>query len=227
MTTSGTKTFDPDFADIIEEAFERAGREMHSAYDLRTARRALDIMSLEWANRQINLWTVTQATIPLVAGTASYNLPTDCIDIIEHQVRTGTGLNQVDFDLFRLSVSGYAALTNKNARGKPTQVYINRQQAQQTITVWQIPDVSTYTLVYHYIRRIQDTGAATNTADVPGRFIPALVAGLAFYIAMKSKGQEQRVPYLKQYYEEQLQLATDEDRTRASWYIHPHIASIG
>jgi hypothetical protein len=222
MPTSGTTSFNPDFADIAEEAFEMAGLEMRTGYDLRSARRSLDLLAIEWANRGLNLWTIEQGTVPLVAGTATYTLPTDTIDIIEHVVRSGTGTSQVDIDLYRISVSGYSAIVNKNTPGKPSQIYIDRARSQPSVTLWPVPNVSsTYTLVYQRLRRIQDSGAATNTADLPFRFIPAMVAGLAYYVAMKRPEAMERVPFLKKFYEEQFDLASQEDRSRASWYHHP------
>lgn len=227
MTTSGTTSFNPDFADIAEEAFEMAGLEMRTGYDLKTARRSLDLLAIEWANRGLNLWTVEEGTIPLISGTATYSLPTDTIDIIEHQIRSGTGTSQVDIDLYRVSVSGYSAITNKLTTGKPSQIYVDRARSQPSVTLWPVPNAtSTYTLVYQRLRRIQDSGAATNTADLPFRFIPALIAGLAYFIAMKKPKVQERVPFLKKFYEEQFDLASQEDRSRASWYHHPSVPSV-
>ena len=227
MTTSGTSSWNPDFAEIAEEAFEMVGLEMRTGYDLKTARRSLDLLAIEWANRGINLWTINEGTIPLVAGTATYSLPTDSIDVIECYVRSGTGTAQTDIDMYRLSVSGYAAIATKNTQGKPSQFYVDRQGSAPTITVWPVPNVSsTYTLVYQRLRRIQDSGAATNTADLPFRFLPALVAGLAYFIAMKRPQAKERVPFLKTFYDEQFILAAEEDRSRASWFHHPDVPGI-
>lgn len=227
MPTSGTATTTFDYIDIVEDAFEMAGLELKTGYDLKSARRALDMLSMEWANRGLNLWTIDQQTVPLVASTASYSLPADTVDVIEHVVRTGSGTSQVDIDLFRLSVSGYSSITNKNSQGRPIQIYVDRQRAQPTVYVWPVPDVSsTYTLVYNRLRRIQDTGAATNTPDIPFRFVPALTAGLAYYIAMRRPQAMERVPYLGEFYEKQFNLAADEDRSRATWYHHPSIERV-
>lgn len=224
MATSNTTIFNPDFADIAEEAYEMAGLEMRTGYHLKSARRSLDLLSIEWANRGLNLWTIEQGTVPLVAGTATYNLPADTIDILEHVIRSGTGTSQTDIDLYRVSVSGYSAIVNKNTQGKPSQIYVDRARTQPSVTLWPVPNVSsTYTLVYQRLRRIQDSGAATNTADLPFRFIPALVAGLAYFIAMKNPAAKERVPFLKQFYEEQFDLASQEDRSRASWFHHPTV----
>ena len=223
MTTSGSATFNPAFDVIIEEAFERAGTELRSGYDLKSARRSLDIMSAEWSNRGLNLWTVVQGTIPLIMGTATYVLPADTIDIIEQTIRSGTGTSQTDLDIERVGVTQYASIVSKNQTGRPSQVYVERLTAPQ-VTFWPIPDVSsTYTFVYWRMRRMQDTGAATNTADIPARFIPALVSGLAYYVALKRPALESRVPMLKGIYDEQFQLAYTEDRDRGSFFVVPYI----
>lgn len=226
MTTSGTATFNPDFATLIEESFERAGAELRSGYDLKSARRSLDIMSAEWANRGLNLWTIEQGTTTLVAGTATYALAADTVDLLDFVIRTGSGTNQVDYNVERIGVNSYAQIVNKNQQGRPVQVYVQRTVTPQ-FTLWQVPDsAATYTFVYWRLRRIQDTGAGTNTADIPTRFIPALVAGLAYYIAMKRPESYDRVPMLKQMYDEQFQLAYEEDRDRSSFYIKPYAWSV-
>ena len=228
MATSGTATFNPDIAEICEEAFERCGLEMRSGYDLRTARRSLNIMSAEWSNRGLNLWTVAEGTLSITAGTATYTLPSDTIDLLEHVIRTGSGSTQSDQSLTRISGSTYATLTSKNSEGKPVQVYVDRQ-ATPTVTLWPVPDsAATYTLVYWRIRRIEDVGtAASNTYDAPSRFIPPLVAGLAYQIALKRPEVDiNRVALLKAAYEEQFTLAADEDRSKASVQFVPSISSV-
>ena len=217
MALSGTATFNPDVAEVCEDAFERCGLEMRSGYDLRTARRSLDIMSAEWSNRGINLWTIEEGTQALTAGTATYTLPASTIDLLEHVIRTGSGTNQSDLSLNRISVSTYATITAKNSTGRPVQLYINRQ-ATPTFTVWPTPDdAETYTVVYWRLKRMDDAGtAASNTMDVPSRFIPALVSGLAYNIALKRPEVDlNRVALLKAAYEEQFNLAADEDRDKA------------
>ena len=228
MATSGTAAFNPDIAEICEEAFERCGLEMRSGYDLRTARRSLNIMSAEWSNRVLNLWTVAEGTLSITAGTATYTLPSDTIDLLEHVIRTGSGSTQSDQSLTRISGSTYATLTSKNSEGKPVQIYVDRQ-ATPTVTLWPVPDsASTYTLVYWRIRRIEDVGAAaSNTYDAPSRFIPPLVAGLAYQIALKRPEVDlNRVALLKAAYEEQFTLAADEDRSKASVQFVPSISSV-
>lgn len=220
MTTSGSAAFDPTIDVIIEEAFERAGSELRSGYDLKSARRSLDIMSAEWSNRGINLWTVEQGTVALVASTASYALPADTIDLIEFVVRSGSGATQVDLDIERIGVNQYASIVNKTQTGRPLQIYVQRTSTP-SVTVWPVPDAS-YTLVYWRLRRIQDSGAATNTMDVPSRFIPAMVAGLAYYIAMKKPSLFDRLQMLKAVYDEQFQLAYEEDRERVPLRIIPY-----
>jgi hypothetical protein len=216
MTTSGTATFNLDIAEIAEEAYERAGLELRSGYDMRTARRSLNLISAEWSNLGLNLWTIATDSVALTPGTQTYPLPADTIDVIEHVIRTNNGGLNTDINLQRISVSDYAAIPVKNVTGRPIQIYVNRQ-INPTMTLWPIPDSSQpYTLVYWYMRRIQDTGtSAANTADIPVRFLPALVSGLAYYIALKNPEASDRVQMLKSIYEEQFQLAASEDRDRA------------
>jgi len=216
MTTSGTALFNMDFTEIAEEAWERAGREMRSGYDLRTARRSMNLLTIEWANRGINMWTIDEGTIPMVQGTATYNLPADTIDLLEHVIRTGSGQNQQDLSVSRISVSTYATIPNKEVQGRPIQVFIERLRDNPTITVWPIPNQSSYyTLVYYRLRRIQDAGTGLQTPDMNFRFLPCLVAGLAYYIAMKVPELAERIPMLKQMYDEQFDLAAAEDREKA------------
>lgn len=228
MATSGTATFNPDIAEICEDAFERCGLEMRSGYDLRTARRSLNMLAAEWSNRGLNLWTVEEKTQSITAGTATYTLDADTIDLLEHVIRTGSGTSQSDQSLTRISGSTYATLTSKNSQGKPVQLYVDRQ-ATPKVTLWPTPDsADTYTLVYWRIRRIQDAGAAaSNIYDVPSRFIPPLVAGLAYQVALKRPEVDlNRVALLKAAYEEQFTLAADEDRSKASVQFVPNISSI-
>lgn len=225
MATSGTAVFNPEFRELAEEAFERAGLELRSGYDLQTARRSMNFMALEWANRGINLWTVERGTQALSAGTASYTLPADTIDLLEHQLRTNAGnaTSQSDFSLTRISVSDYAQIINKLSQGTPLQIYIDRQAAAPEIYLWPVPDsAQTYTLVYWRMRRIEDVGSGgAYTMDVPARFLPCLVAGLAYYVAMKRPESADRVIPLKQEYEFQWELAAAEDREKASVRLVP------
>lgn len=229
MTTAATSTFNLDLSEIIEEAFERAGLELRTGYDFRTARRSLNLMLAEWANRGINLWTIEQGTQNLTANQATYDLPVDTVDLLEHVIRTNAGTpQQADLVISRISVSTYASLPNKTATGRPIQIYIDRRSGAVTptsspdavnpqFTLWPVPNVSsTYQLVYWRMRRIIDAGSGVNTQDIPFRFLSALVSGLAYYLAVKKPEAMERVPMLKQMYDEAWQLAADEDREKAS-----------
>jgi hypothetical protein len=294
MTTSGTSSFDLDFSELAEEAWERAGREMRSGYDLRTARRSMNLMTVEWQNRGINMWTIDQGAFTMTPGQNTYALPTDTIDLLEHVIRTGANDASTQFDLTisRISVSTYASIPNKITQARPIQVWVQRLSGQisptsstltttinstattivlssvvglpttgfikldneiinygyitgttlyncfrgqanttaashtagavvynpnlPAVTVWPTPDDSqTYQFLYWRMRRIQDSGTGVNTADINFRFLPCLVAGLAYYIAMKVPELMPRLPMLKQAYDEQFDLAAGEDREKA------------
>jgi hypothetical protein len=230
VTTTGTQSFNLDLNNIIEEAFERAGAEVRTGYEFRTARRSLNLLTIEWANRGINLWTIEEGSIPLTQGTITYDLPVDTIDLIEHVVRTQTGQGQTDININRISVSTYATIPNKNAQGRPIQVWIDRQSGATEpsgvnfpqIYVWPAPDQSNfYTFVYWRLKRIQDAGNGTNTQEIPFRMLPCMVAGLAYYIAMKIPESLPRLEMLKMAYEEQWQLASGEDREKAALRLVP------
>lgn len=224
MTTSGTTAFTMDLGEIITEAYERCGVMVLSGYDYRTARRSIDLMMHEWSNRGLNLWTVEEASQVLTSGTATYTLAADTVDIIEAVMRTGTGTNQQDQQLNRMSVVTYSQLTNKLYQSRPLQYYVSRTSTP-TVTMWPVPDSAmTYTLQYWRLRRIQDTGTpASNTMDLPFRFLPALVAGLAYYLSMKKPQALERAIALKGVYDEQWKLAADEDRSRASIRFVPWV----
>jgi hypothetical protein len=231
MTTSGATSFNLNLNDLVEEAFERCGAELRTGYDLRTARRSLNLLTIEWANRGINLWTVEQGSIPMVQGQIVYDLPIDTIDLIDHVVRTQTGQGQTDINISRISVDTYSTIPNKNAQGRPIQVWINRQSgatepvtgvAYPQINVWPAPEQSNfYTFVYWRLRRIQDAGNGVTTQDIPFRFLPCMVAGLAYHLSMKIPGAMERAPILKAQYEELWQQAADEDREKAPLRIAP------
>ena len=229
MTTTGTSTFNLDLNDLVEEAFERAGSELRTGYDLRTARRSLNLLTIEWANRGINLWTIEQGQIPLVTGQVVYPLPVDTIDLLDQVIRTnaGSASNQTDINISRISESTYSTIPNKLTQGRPIQVWINRQSGattptgvnSPTINIWPTPNApdNQYVFVYWRLRRIQDAGDGVNTQDIPFRFLPAMVAGLAYYLSIKIQGTDpNRVMGLKADYEQQFQLAADEDREKAS-----------
>ena len=302
--TTGTTNFNLDLNGLCEEAFERCGQELRSGYDLRTARRSLNILTMEWANRGLNMWTVEQGQIVLATGQSTYALPIDTVDLLDHVVRTGADTNQTDINITRISESTYAAIPNKLANGRPIQVWINRQsgaiasttltlvggitstdttitvsnasnlasagyikvdseviyysgttsttlqncvrgQANTTaaahttgtaiyiaylpaINVWPTPDAgTTYTFVYWRLRRMQDAGDGLNGQDIPFRFMPAMVAGLAYYLSMKIPGAEMRLPTLQAEYERQFELAASEDREKASDRFVPREQFIG
>jgi len=234
MTTTGTAAFNLDVNDLIEEAFERCGSELRTGYDMRTARRSLNLLTIEWANREINLWTIEEGSIPLVQGTIAYNLPGDTIDLLDQVVRTGTGQGQQDININRISESTYSTIPNKNSQGRPIQVWINRRSgavepvsgvAYPQINVWPAPDQSNlYTFVYWRMRRIQDAGSGVTTPDIPFRFLECMVAGLAYKLSLKLPNMDMnRVIGLKTDYEQQFQFAAEEDREKASIRFVPRI----
>ena len=295
MTTAGTSTFNLDLNNLVEEAFERCGAELRTGYDLRTARRSLNLLTIEWANRGINLWTVEQGQIPMVTGQAMYPIPVDTIDLMDMVIRQQPGtLNQIDINISRIAEPTYLQIPTKLAQGRPIQVYINRQSGAENATsitlnggisatdttitlsstaglatsgfikignetisypnisgnqlllcargqnnttaaahatgaaitiqnlpcinVWPTPNApgDQYTFVYYRLRRIQDAGGGGGfNHDIPFRFLPCMVAGLAFYLSQKIVGAEARTPFLKAEYEEQWTLASQEDRDKA------------
>ena len=306
MTTTGSTLFNMDFTEIAEEAWERAGREMRSGYDLKTARRSMNLMTIEWQNRGINMWTIEQGFITLTPGLNTYALPTDTIDLLEHVIRTGANVasTQADLSITRISVSTYATIPNKLQQARPIQVFIQRLSGQvnptssylngaipatastitldtvvglagsgfirlesediyytfisgntlggvfrgqnnttaathadgiavfvpqlPAITVWPTPDNSTtYQFVYYRLRRVQDAGAGAETADMNFRFLPCVVAGLAYHIAIKVPELMPRIQMLKQIYDETFEMAAGEDREKATLRLVPRMSYIG
>lgn len=226
MATSGTTAFTLDLTDIVEEAFERAGRASRSGYDLRTARRSLNLMMIEWASRGVNMWTIEEGTVPLVAGTGAYTLPADVIDVVEVVLRTGTGnaSTQNDRVISRISAPTYASIPNKLTQGTPVQMWVQRLRDAPVVNLWPVPDnVQPYALQYWALRRIEDAGNGIETPDVNWRFLPALVAGLAFYISGKIPEGASRRDALKAEYEEQFLLASQEDRERSTLRLVPRL----
>jgi len=209
----------------MEEAFERAGSELKSGYDYRTARRSLDLMFLEWQNRGVNLWTVKEGTQSLTSGTARYTLDAKILDIVEAFIRTDAGdtSSQTDQSLTRISVKQFAHLTNKLDSAKPLQYWFERSDSANSINLWPVPDSQeTYTLVYYYIERIADTGANAGTnPEVPSRYLPCLVAGLAYYLSLKKEESKDRIQLLKQLYEDEWRIASDAHREKGSLYFVP------
>lgn len=304
--TTGTTNFNLEFTELAEEAWERAGREMRSGYDLRTARRSLNLMTIEWANRGLNMWTIEQGFITLTPGLNTYALPTDTIDLLDHVIRTqpNNASTQSDLSITRISVSTYATIPNKITQARPIQVWIQRLSGETNpsgkvlsgaitasdtsitldsvvglagsgfirldsediyygyingntlggvfrgqnnttaaahvdatkvyipqlpaITVWPTPDASQeYQFVYWRMRRIQDSGAGIQTQDMNFRFLPAVAAGLAYYIAMKTPELAGRIDMLKQVYDEQFNLAAGEDHEKAALRLVPRVSFIG
>jgi len=306
VSTSGTATFNPDLTELVEEAFERAGVELRTGYDLRTARRSLNLLFADWANRGINMWTFEQGTINLVPGQNTYPIPNDTVDLLEHVIRTGAGSasTQADLTITRISVSTYATIPNKLQQARPIQIWVQRlngqtsstgttlsaaisstdttmtvtsavglsatgfvlvgsetigygyitgntlysctrgqnnttaashaistavyQQNLPAVTLWPTPDNSTtYQLIYWRMRRIDDAGGGVNTMDIPFRFLPCLVAGLAYYLALKVPNGTQRLDILKSQYDEAWELAATEDRETAALRFVPRQMFIG
>ena len=233
--TTNTTAFNPTLNEIFEEAFERCGLELRTGYDFRTARRSLNFLTAEWANRGINLWTIEQGSINLVQGQTTYDLPIDTVDLLEHVIRTdsGQGPNQTDLNITRISVSTYSTIPNKLAQGRPIQVWVNRQSGQQVgsnvaipkypqINVWPAPEQGTaqqpyYIFYYWRLKRIYDAGDGTNVIDIPFRFINCMVAGLAYMLSVKKPEVDpMRVQALKMMYDEAWELAAGEDREKAA-----------
>jgi hypothetical protein len=230
MTTSGTTLFNPDIAELVEEAYERAGVEVRTGYQFKTARRSLNYIMADWANRGLNLWTIEQGEVPLLVGVGDYPLPDDTVDLIETVVRQNQGsqYNQVDLQIQRISISTYASIPNKLSQGRPIQLFVDRQSPTPIARIWPRPNVDGYILVYWRLRRLYDAGdSGTLTMDVPFRFLEALTAGLAYHLALKTPEAEGRLTMLKQLYDEAFQLAADEDRQRVSVRFVPSAGYIG
>jgi len=236
--TTDTTAFNLDLNSLVEEAFERCGEELRSGYDLRTARRSLNLLTIEWPNRGTNLWTIEQGEQVLTYDVGEYDMPVDTIDLLDHVIRTGTGQNQTDINISRISMPTYAMIPNKNANGRPIQVWFQRKTGATDssnnpvypkIHIWPKPDNSqTYTFVYWRMRRIQDAGNGINGQDIPFRFLPPMVAGLAYYLSMKLPNVDpQRRMELKMDYEQQYQFAAEEDRETAPIRFVPRQQFIG
>ena len=235
--TSDTTDFNLDLNFIVEEAFERCGAELRSGYDLRTARRSLNLLLMDWANRGINLWTLETGTHTLSYNVATYDLPVDTVDLLDHVIRTGTGTNQQDINITRISSSTYLAIPNKNATGRPIQIWINRRTGATSatnvvqypqFTVWPKPDNSTtWTLVYTRLRRMYDAGEGINGQDIPFRALPCMVAGLSYLLSMKVPGADARTAMLKAQYDEAWDLMAGEDREKAAVRFVPRESFLG
>jgi hypothetical protein len=219
MAVSGSKDFELDVAEYVEEAFERCGIEARTGYDLKTARRSLNLMLADWANRGLNRWTIEQTSVSLVQGTASYSLGADTIDILSAVVRTNVALsNQQDISISRVSRQEFLNIPSKNTQARPTEFYVDRQ-INPNVNVWPTPDQA-YTLVFDRLVRIDDADTQQNTLEMPFRFYPCLAAGLAYYISLKKAPD--RTQFLKAIYEEEFERAASEDRDRANLKLTPN-----
>jgi len=218
MTTSGTTIWNPDLAEMIEEAYERCGIEIRDGYEFRTARRSLNYLLTNWANRGFNMWTVEQLDIPLIYGQGQYNLPADCVDVVEHVIRQYQGNQQLQTDLVipRIALPTYAAIPNKLSTGRPVEIYVDRQSPIPVANIWPTPNLDSYILHVWYLRRMQDAGQpGTTTLDIPFRFYEAMTAGLAYYLAQKKPEAYDRIGMLKASYDEAWELAAGEDRDKS------------
>jgi|TARA_R100000329_G_scaffold126738_1_gene105381 hypothetical protein len=216
MTTSGSKNFELDVSDYIEEAFERCGVEVRTGYDLKTAKRSLNLLLADWANRGLNQWTIKQTTVTCISGTASYNLDADTIDILSVVVRR----DNTDYGIERLSRDEYLNIPDKTSTGRPSQFFLDRQ-ITPVLKVWTTPENSTDQLIFDRLVRIDDADTFKNTMEVPFRFYPCLAAGLAYYISIKKAPN--RTQFLKAIYEEEFERAMTEDRDRASFNVAPSL----
>ena len=229
MATSGTTAFTLDLADIMEEAYDLCGSELRSGYDYRGAKRALNLIFLEWQNKGLNLWKIEQGTQTLTSGTSSYPLPSSALEVVDAFIRTNAGdtVKQFDQRLNRISRTEYNHQAIKLLQSRPTQFYIDKGTSSNNIVLWSTPDSSeTYTLVYDYIQKIEDAGnPASNNADVPSRYLPCLTYALAYNLACKMPEAQNRVPMIKQRYDELWNEVSDADRERAAIRFVPDLSS--
>tara|TARA_R110000824_G_scaffold9832_2_gene43524 strand:- start:170 stop:862 length:693 start_codon:yes stop_codon:yes gene_type:complete len=229
MATSGTTAFTLDLGDIMEEAYDLCGSELRSGYDYRGAKRALNLIFLEWQNKGLNLWKIEQGTQTLTAGTSSYALPSSALEVVDAFIRTDAGDTNEQFDqrLNRISRTQYNHQAVKLLQSKPTQFFIDKGTSSNNIVLWSTPDSNqTYTLVYDYVQRIEDAGnPASNNADVPGRYLPCLTYALAYNLACKMPEAQNRVPMIKQRYDELWNEVSDADRERAAIRFVPDLSS--
>ena len=223
MALSGSTNFEPNVTEFIEEAFERCGIELRTGYDLRTAKRSINIMLAEWANRGLNQWTIEQTTQKVTEGTNSYSLNSNVIDILDMVVRRTTNSVNTDTNMSRISRSEYLNIPNKDTKARPNQFFFDKQTTP-AIKVYPTPENSTDILVFNKLVRMDDADTATNTMDLPFRFYPCFAAGLAYYISIKRAPQ--RTAELKAIYEEEFRRAADQDEDRASFRIRPNLRSV-
>jgi len=214
MAVSGSKDFELDVAEYVEEAFERCGLEVRTGYDLKTAKRSLNLLLADWANRGLNQWTIKQRTVTMVPADGNYDLGADVIDVLSVVVRR----NGTDYSLERLSRDGFLSIPNKTTQGRVNQFFLDRQ-VTPVLNLWPVPDNNTDVVYYDALTRMDDADVYTNTVDMPFRFYPCLAAGLAYYIALKRAPN--RVQMLKAVYEEEFDRAATEDRDRSSFNVVP------
>ena len=217
MAVFGSKNFELDVTEYIEEAFERCGREARTGYDIKTAKRSMNLLFADWANRGLNAWTIEQTTQALTQGTSNYSLGADTIDILSAVIRR----SDVDYSIERLRRDDYLAVPNKTTQGRPSQFFLDRL-ITPVLKLWPVPENSTDVVVFDRLVRIDDADTSQNTVEVPFRFYPCLAAGLAYYIAIKKAPD--RVQLLKAVYEEEMDRAMSMDRDRASFNIVPSLA---
>jgi len=227
MATSGSKNFEPDVGEFIEEAFERCGIELRTGYDLKTANRSLNIMLAEWANRGLNQWTIAQKSVAMVKDTTAYNIDstnaTAPIDVLDAFIRETISSEVTDLPMARINRAQYSSTPKKSSTGKPIQFFVDKQLTP-TITVWPTPDKSsTYTIYMNVLTRMDDADVGSNTMQMPYRFYPCLAAGLAYYISLKKAPD--RTGMLKQLYEEEFLRAMNQDEPRSSFRIAPDLRS--
>ena len=220
MALSGSTNFEPNVAEFVEEAFERCGLELRTGYDLKTARRSINLMLAEWANRGLNQWTIEQATQTVTEGTTDYSLNANIIDILDVVLRRTINQTQTDISMNRVSRSEYINIPNKTTKARPSQFFLDKLSTP-TLKIWPAPENSTDILVFNKIVRMDDADKATNTMDMPFRFFPCFAAGLAYYISLKRAPE--RTSQLKAIYEEEFRRAADQDEDRASFNIKPSI----
>jgi len=220
MALSGSTNFEPNVAEFVEEAFERCGLELRTGYDLKTARRSINLMLAEWANRGLNQWTIEQATQTVTEGTTDYSLNANIIDILDVVLRRTINQTQTDISMNRVSRSEYINIQNKTTKARPSQFFLDKLSTP-TLKIWPAPENSTDILVFNKIVRMDDADKGTNTMDMPFRFFPCFAAGLAYYISLKRAPE--RTAQLKALYEEEFRRAADQDEDRASFNIRPSI----
>ena len=220
MALSGSTNFEPNVAEFVEEAFERCGLELRTGYDLKTARRSINLMLAEWSNRGLNQWTIEQATQTVTEGTTDYSLNSNIIDILDVVLRRTINQTQTDISMNRVSRSEYINIPNKTTKARPSQFFLDILSTP-TLKIWPAPENSTDILVFNKIVRMDDADKGTNTMDMPFRFFPCFAAGLAYYISLKRAPE--RTAQLKALYEEEFRRAADQDEDRASFNIRPSI----